>query len=105
MAETPESDQPEAEARKIKLAQNATAPDEIFVDGVSGILTRPSVVKLDCYRVLRIDREDKAEVRAVTHRLVMPAGSIRELAKLLQNWAEQARRAQEEASAEKASID
>ena len=104
MAETPEPNQPEPEARKIKVAQNATSPDEIFVDGVSGILARPGVVKLDCYRVLRIDREDNAEVRTMTHRLVMPAGSMRELAKLLQNWADQARRAQEEAEAGKASI-
>ena len=79
MAENNEADQEQAEGPKIKMAANPTPPDEIFIDGVAGILARPGLVKLDCYRVVGIDRTDNAEVRSVTHRLVLPAAAIPEM--------------------------
>ena len=87
MAENTEGNQAKAEGPKIKLAANPTPPDEIFIDGVAGILARPGLVKLDCYRVVGIDRSDNAEVRSVTHRLVMPSAAIPEMVRLFQNMA------------------
>ncbi len=60
-------------------------PEEIYVDGVSGLYFRSGVVKLDCYRVVRHDPEENKEIRMGTHRLVMPATALQELIQLLQN--------------------
>ncbi len=99
MAENTEGNQAQAEGPKIKLAANPTPPDEIFIDGVAGILARPGLVKLDCYRVVGIDRSDNAEVRSVTHRLVMPSAAIPEMVRLFQNMAKAGRQASEDAAA------
>ena len=40
---------------------------------------RGGVVKLDCYRVVGMDKEDNAEIRQISHKLVLPASSIAEL--------------------------
>jgi hypothetical protein len=98
MADSTEDNQAQAEGPKIKLAANPTPPDEIFIDGVAGILARPGLVKLDCYRVVGIDRSDNAEVRSVTHRLVMPSAAIPEMVKLFQNAAQAGRQASNNAS-------
>ena len=66
------------------MAASPLPPDEIYVDGVAGLLARPEVVKLDCYRVVRVDPADRAEVRTITHRLVLPIQAFRELAALSQ---------------------
>ena len=60
-------------------------PEEIYVDGVSGLYFRSGVVKLDCYRVVRHDPKENKEIRMGTHRLVMPATALQELIQLLQN--------------------
>ena len=99
MAENNDSDQEQAEGPKIKMAANPTPPDEIFIDGVAGILARPGSVKLDCYRVVGIDRTDNAEVRSVTHRLVLPAAAIPEMVRLFQNMARAGRQAADDAAA------
>ena len=45
------------------------------------------MIKLNCYRVLRVDRANNTEVRTVTHRLVLPTPAIRELASVLKGVA------------------
>jgi hypothetical protein len=90
MAKTPEKNQtdapPEAAAPKVRMVPSTQPPEEIYVDGVSGILGRSGVIKLDCFRVYGVDR-DNTEVRSVTHRLVLPAGAIPGLVRLFQNMA------------------
>ncbi len=74
-------------------------PEEIYVDGVSGLYFRSGVVKLNCYRVVRHDPEENKETRMETHRLVMPAMALQELIQLLQN-ASQAQKSRREANTE-----
>jgi hypothetical protein len=99
MAENNDGNQEQAEGPKIKMAANPLPPDEIFIDGVAGILARPGLVKLDCYRVVGIDRTDNAEVRSITHRLVLPAAAIPEMMRLFQNMAKAGRKAADDAAA------
>ena len=99
MAESNEGKQEQTEGPKIKVAANPTLPEEIFVDGVAGVLARPGLIKLDCYRVVGIDRNDNAEVRSITHRIVLPAAAVPELVRLFQNMAKGGRQAASEADA------
>ncbi len=90
MAKEPEKQQadaqPETAAQNVKMVTSPQPPEEIYVDGVSGILGRGGVIKLDCFRVMGVDR-DRAEIRTVTHRLVLPAQAIPGLVRLFQNMA------------------
>ena len=90
MAKTPETKQadaqPETAAPNVKMVPSQRPPEEIYVDGVSGILGRGGVIKLDCFRVMGVDR-DQAEIRAVTHRLVLPAGAMPGMVQLIQRMA------------------
>lgn len=83
MAENNRKTQRQAKAPTIRMAANPLPPEEVFADGIAGVLARPGLVKLECYRVMRIDREDNAEVRCVTHRLVLPSGAIPDLLRML----------------------
>ena len=69
--------------KKVKMTTNPFPVEELYVDGVAGVLGRGGVFKIDCYRVAGIDKEDKSEVRRVTHRLVLPASAIPELAQAI----------------------
>ncbi len=82
MAETTEKKQ------TVKMVPNPLPPEEIYADGVSAILGRPGVIKLECYRAVGVDKEAKAEVRTVTHRLVLPSAVLPELVGLFQKLAE-----------------
>ncbi len=86
MAETTEKKQ------TVKVVPNPLPPEEIYVDGVSAIIGRPGVIKLECYRAVGVDKEAKAEVRTVTHRLVLPSAVLPELVGLLQKMAEAGQR-------------
>jgi hypothetical protein len=83
MAENKRKTGRQATAPGHRLAANPRPPDEVFADGVASVLARPGLVKLECYRVMRIDREDNAEVRCVTHRLVLPSGAVPDLLRML----------------------
>ncbi len=87
---TPEKNQAEAQPAtappNVKMVSSTQPPDELYVDGVSAIIGRGGVIKLDCYRVVGVDR-DNAEVRSVTHRLVLPAGAVPGLVRLFQDMA------------------
>ena len=54
-------------------------------DGVSGAIGRGGVVKFDFYRVAGVDSEDGLEIRRSSHRMVIPAASIPEMAQILGN--------------------
>ena len=94
MAETTEKKQ------TVKMVPNPLLPEEIYVDGVSAIIGRPGVIKLECYRAVGVDREAKAEIRTVTHRLVLPSAVLPELVGLFQKMAEAGQRMAEARAAE-----
>lgn len=75
------------QGRGVKLMPNQNPVEEVFVDGVLGMFARAGVVKLNLYRVVGTDPNDESEVRSITHRLVMPAASLPELARLIQGMA------------------
>ncbi len=108
MAKTPKTNQadaqPETPAQNVKMVTSPQPPEEIYVDGVSGILGRGGVIKLDCFRVMGVDR-DQAEIRTVTHRLVLPAGAIPGLVRLFQNMANVGRDSATDALAAEAEAD
>ena len=87
MARRPKKSQAASEAPKVKMAPSPLPAEEIYIDGIAGVLARPGVVKLECYRVMRVDSNDGAEVRTVTHRLVVPTAAFREIVRLAQNVA------------------
>ena len=93
MAETTEKKQ------GFKMVASPVPPEEIYVDGVNAIIGRPGVIKLECYRVLGVDRETNVEIRTVTHRLVLPAAALPELVGLFQKMVEAGQRAAAEAGA------
>lgn len=70
--------------QKVKLASMSGPAEEIFVDGVGGIMARAGIVKLDLYRVIGFDREEEAEVHSISHRLVLPAAALPELLRVTQ---------------------
>ncbi len=94
MAETTEKKQ------AVKMVPSPLPPEEIYADGVSAIIGRPGVIKLECYRAVGVDREANAEVRTVTHRLVLPSAVLPELVGLFQKMAEAGQRMAEARTAE-----
>lgn len=81
-----------AKGMAVRMAANPLPPEEIFADGVAGVLARSGLIKLECYRVMRVDRQDNAEVRCVTHRLVLPSGTVPDLIRMLTDLTQGARR-------------
>lgn len=73
----------QARPRKAKLVDGGIPPEEIYVDGVVGIIPRPGVAKIDCFRFVGIDTKEKAELHSVTHRIVMPVAALPRLAELI----------------------
>ena len=84
----------------VKMVPNPLPPEEIYADGVSAIIGRPGVIKLECYRAVGVDKETNAEIRTVTHRLVLPSAVLPELVGLFQKMAEAGQRAAEARTAE-----
>jgi len=97
-AETPQ--------RKVKLVGDMTQVDEVFVDGISGVIGRGGIIKLDFYRLLGFDQGEEAEVRQIVQRLVLPTSAIPELAQAIKGVAEAGQKSAEEArqKGEKSSI-
>ena len=74
---------------RAKLVNNPHPVEEVYVDGIAGILGRASVCKVDCYSVVGIDRDDgNTEIRRVTHRLVMPTAALPELIQMIKTLTE-----------------
>ena len=70
---------------KHKYIQLPTPPNDSFADGAHGIILGRNVLKLDLYRVVGFDSENKEEIRAISHRLVLPTTAVPELINLLQS--------------------
>jgi hypothetical protein len=79
-------DQPARQKATYKFAPLATAPEDSYADGAASITGCRNVLKLDFYRVVGTDQEDKKEVRTISHRLVLPLTAIPELSQLLQGY-------------------
>ncbi len=90
---------PETTEKKqgFKMVASPVPPEEMYADGVNAIIGRPGVIKLECYRVLGVDRETNAEIRTVTHRLVLPAVALPEVVGLFQKMVEAGQRTAAEA--------
>jgi hypothetical protein len=74
---------------RAKIVSNPHPVDELYIDGIAGVLGRSNVCKLDCYRVVGIDREDNnAEIRRITHRLVLPTSALPELIHIIKALSE-----------------
>jgi len=95
MAKNKRESRPRAQGPAVRMAANPLPPEEVFADGVAGVLARPGLIKLECYRVMRVDREDNAEVRCVTHRLVLPSGTVPDLIRMLTDLTRGAGRAED----------
>lgn len=89
-SDKPGGDSPSGRGKsRAKLVSNPHPVEEVYVDGIAGILGRAQVCKLDCYSVVGIDREDNnAEIRRVTHRLVMPTTALPELIQMIKTLTE-----------------
>lgn len=85
--------------RSVKLMPNNHPVEDIYVDGALGMFARAGVVKINLYRVLGTDAGDDAEVRSLSHRLVMPVSALPELVRLIQSMARSARKAQADGEA------
>jgi len=86
--------------KRAKIVIPSAPPiEEIYIDGIAGLMGRGGVVKLDCYRVDGFDKEAEAEVRRISHRLVLPATSLGELIKLIQGVAKSSAKIKEEKEA------
>lgn len=93
------------QGQKIKMIKtNGSDIEEIYVDGISGVMARNGVFKLDCYRVAGIDKEDNAEVRRISHRLVIPAVSMGELIQVVQGVVQNAAKLKEQAGSDDTSV-
>ena len=95
---------PESRANVVADPNNI---DEIYADGVAGMSMRNGVVKLDCYRVVGQqagEGDQPREVRRVTHRMVLPAASLAELAQVLQRAQDLFRKSATEGEAEQSDI-
>jgi hypothetical protein len=90
---------------KAKMKKPAfPAVEEIFVDGIAGIMGRGGVFKLDCYRVDGVEDDGKTELRRISHRLVLPAASINELIQVVQGVVKSAAKAKENFEKQKKTI-
>ena len=70
----------EAEQRKVKLVGVPSQVEDVFADGLSGVIGRGGVIKFEFYRFLGVDQKEDAEVRQIVQRLVLPAAAVQELA-------------------------
>ena len=70
----------EAEQRKVKLVGDPSQVEDVFADGLSGVIGRGGVIKFEFYRFLGVDQKEDAEVRQIVQRLVLPAAAVQELA-------------------------
>ncbi len=83
--------------RKVKLVGDPTQVEEVYADGISGVVGRGGIIKLDCYRFLGVDGSDDTEVRQMVQRLVLPTTAIPELAAAIKGVAEAGQKSIEEA--------
>lgn len=78
----------ETSQRKIKLVGDMANIEELYADGLSGVVGRGGIIKLEFYRFLGVDEKENAEVRQIVQRLVLPTIAIPELAQAIKGVAE-----------------
>lgn len=71
-----------------KFVQTAEPIVEIYADGVIGISLRHGVATVETYRVIGIDEQTKAEIRRVSHRMMMPLAGLDEFTALLRRMSQ-----------------
>ena len=77
----------------VKAVPNPLPIEALFVDGVGSLMSRGGVVKLDLFRVVGYERDSKAELRQVSHRLVMPLSAVPDMVKIFTSVARAAQQA------------
>ncbi len=87
----------EAPRRKVKLVGDMLQVDEVYVDGISGVVGRGGIIKLDFYRFLGFDEKEETEVRQIVLRLVLPTSAVPELARAIKGVAEAGQKSMEQA--------
>lgn len=80
--------QPDPGTLPFKFVSLQSPPDDTYADGMSGIAVGRDVVKLEFYRSVGFDAEEKKEVRILSHRLVLPRSAIPELMQMLQGYSQ-----------------
>jgi hypothetical protein len=83
----------------VRAVPNPAPIEELFADGVGSLMSRGGVVKLDLFRVVGYERDSKAELRQVSHRLVLPLSAVPDMVKIFNSVA----RAAQQASAQSGS--
>jgi len=87
----------EAPRRKVKLVGDMLQVDEVYADGISGVVGRGGIVKLDFYRYLGFGDKEETEVRQIVLRLVLPTSAVPELARAIKGVAEAGQKSMEQA--------
>ena len=100
MAKKTEAERPGKARPTVKMVPNPAPVDELYVDGASGLISRGGVVKLDLFRVVGFDTATKAELRQVSHRLVLPLTALPEIFAAFQSVARAAQQSAQRASDE-----
>ncbi len=98
MPEETQAERPESARPNVKMVANPTPVDEFYIDGVSSLISRGGVFKLDLFRVVGYEPDTKAELREVSRRLVMPLTALPDLLKAFQSVARAAQQAAQETS-------
>lgn len=93
MADQIQAEQPEAARVNVKMVPNPAPVEDLYFDGVGGVISRGGVVKLDLFRVAGYETEPKAELRQISHRLVLPLSALPDVLKLFQSVAKAAQQA------------
>jgi len=80
---------------KIKNIPSALPTEEMYFDGVSAVMVRGGVFKLDFYRVSGFDKAQNTEIRTTSHKVVLPSMAMPELMKALQSVVANAKETQQ----------
>jgi len=68
-----------------KFVQQANPPDETYADGPLGVISQGMIFKVDFYRFIGTEKETGIELRANSHRIVLPITAAPQLISILQN--------------------
>ena len=73
---------------RVKFVQSPHPVEDSYADGVTGVMARGHVVKLDLYRVVGYEKDTRDEMRTISHRIVLPVSAVAELITVLQGVVE-----------------
>ena len=78
-----------AAGKRVKIVPPSRDLRDSYADGALGVHVRDTVLKLDLYCEVGVDQESGAELRTISHRLVLPITAIGGLIQLLQSAVQQ----------------